>query len=336
MANEIKLLKEENSALRKCLEDSRLSSSHRQNSSQVSSLVERSHLKVDSELSFEEAERRRSIVIIGVQRCRDTVEHDTLCVRQLLNYLSIDCAPIATYRMGRPSMRYNRLLKANSARASRFIELCTGLNFHQLVSKPTHGPNILDLILTNNSQLISNTMIQTPIGNSDHASVAFSINLEAEQNSEIMSIRDFDWYGSFQSVDILNEKCEFLSVIHHTIELFVPLKPQKTTGVQLPLHLIRCNRKKNSAWAKAVSSDNQADWDEYNKLRTTFEKRVRCRTIVSGDGGFLWFDKEEIYKLLIRWPRSRSDTPDHVPLVFIKKVAHIVYGPLAFLLFYES
>ncbi|KAK6052336.1 hypothetical protein COOONC_10159 [Cooperia oncophora] len=75
-----------------------------------------------------------------------------------------------------------------------------------------------------------------------------------------------------------------MTVIHHTIELFVPLKPQKTTGVQLPLHLIRCNRKKNSAWAKAVSSDNQADWDEYNKLRTTFEKR--CRTIVSGDGGF--------------------------------------------------
>ncbi|KAK6054994.1 hypothetical protein COOONC_07501 [Cooperia oncophora] len=107
-------------------------------------------------------------------------------------------------------------------------------------------------------------MIQTPIGNSDHASVAFDINIEAEQNSKIVF-----------TVDTPNEKYElFLAVIHHTIELFVPLKPQKTTGVQLPLHLIRCNRKKNSAWAKAVSSDNQADWDEYNKLRTTFEKRL--------------------------------------------------------------
>ncbi|KAK6044449.1 hypothetical protein COOONC_18046, partial [Cooperia oncophora] len=235
--------------------------------------------------------------------------------------------------------------------------LCRGLNFDQLVSEPSHGPNILNLILTNNSQPISNTVIQTPIYNSDHASVAFDINI---------------WPGT----KIAEMFVRTSAIIHHTIELFVPLKPQKTNGVQLPLHLIRCNRKKNSAWAKAVSSDNQAHWDEYNKLRTTFGKKLSkfhnhverkvifsknknafyrllnsrlrktkglgvllredgiavCKDRQSRDSGqrlrelgaapsfpvmrdSLWFEKEEICKLLIRRPRSRSDTPDHVPLV---------------------
>ena len=41
-----------------------------------------------------------------------------------------------------------------------------------------------------------------------------------------------------------------------------------------------------------------------------------------------WFHADEIYRLLSAWPPSFSDTPDHIPLIFIKKIAHIIANPL--------
>ena len=44
-----------------------------------------------------------------------------------------------------------------------------------------------------------------------------------------------------------------------------------------------------------------------------------------------WFNADEIYELLSKWPAAYSDTPDHIPLVFIKKVLHTIVGPLVHL-----
>ncbi|EYB91618.1 hypothetical protein Y032_0204g1899 [Ancylostoma ceylanicum] len=45
----------------------------------------------------------------------------------------------------------------------------------------------------------------------------------------------------------------------------------------------------------------------------------------------LWFHATEIYTLLSKWPSSRSVTPDGIPLSFIKEVAPIIAGPLAYI-----
>ncbi|KAK6057374.1 hypothetical protein COOONC_05110, partial [Cooperia oncophora] len=46
----------------------------------------------------------------------------------------------------------------------------------------------------------------------------------------------------------------------------------------------------------------------------------------------LWFLSRDICKVLTSWPRSFSDTPDHIPLYFIKKIAPVISEPLAFIL----
>ncbi|KAK6049246.1 endonuclease/exonuclease/phosphatase family protein, partial [Cooperia oncophora] len=66
--------------------------------------------------NFEEVERRRSVVIIGVKESSaalssDRVLYDSSCVRQILDYLSVDCRPISIYRMGRFVPNKARLLK---------------------------------------------------------------------------------------------------------------------------------------------------------------------------------------------------------------------------------
>ncbi|EYC41231.1 hypothetical protein Y032_0576g214 [Ancylostoma ceylanicum] len=41
-----------------------------------------------------------------------------------------------------------------------------------------------------------------------------------------------------------------------------------------------------------------------------------------------WFTWEEILQTIVAWPESTSLTPDHIPLCFIKGVAHVIVKPL--------
>lgn len=41
-----------------------------------------------------------------------------------------------------------------------------------------------------------------------------------------------------------------------------------------------------------------------------------------------WFHEDTILKCLLTWPKSRSRTPDEIPLFFIQKVAHEIVSPL--------
>lgn len=64
----------------------------------------------------EDVERKRSVVIIGVNEssspvASDRVLYDAGCVRRILDFLSIDCRPVAIYRMGRFIAGKARLLK---------------------------------------------------------------------------------------------------------------------------------------------------------------------------------------------------------------------------------
>ncbi|EYB98826.1 hypothetical protein Y032_0128g1464 [Ancylostoma ceylanicum] len=65
---------------------------------------------------FDDAERARSLVFIGVPESTidqpsARVAHDFQCVREIMDFLGIECAALAVYRMGRSNPSYPRLLK---------------------------------------------------------------------------------------------------------------------------------------------------------------------------------------------------------------------------------
>lgn len=45
----------------------------------------------------------------------------------------------------------------------------------------------------------------------------------------------------------------------------------------------------------------------------------------------VWFHADELYGLLHNWPPSYSLTPDDIPLIVIKNIAHIIAGPLEYI-----
>ena len=56
-----------------------------------------------------------------------------------------------------------------------FLTMVEENALQQLVLKPTRGENILDLLLTSNTDLIEDLVVEEPFSNSDHMSLNFNI-----------------------------------------------------------------------------------------------------------------------------------------------------------------
>src|SRR5579872_7424004 len=58
-----------------------------------------------------------------------------------------------------------------------FYKTISDLGFSQFIDGPTRGENILDILLCNDPQLISNVQINEPFSTSDHSSINFTANI---------------------------------------------------------------------------------------------------------------------------------------------------------------
>ena len=86
--------------------------------------------------------------------------------------------------------------------ASLFVDFVINSNLTQLVTTSTrirsgHTSFLLDLVLTNNNQLISNLAISALIGKSDHATVEFQVQ-GLDQN------KPTDIFKSVSNVNFVN------------------------------------------------------------------------------------------------------------------------------------
>ncbi|KAK6041393.1 hypothetical protein COOONC_21100 [Cooperia oncophora] len=84
------------------------------------------------------------------------------------------------------------------------------------------------------------------------------------------------------------------------------------------------------------------DKDKVELLASTFQENFCCHhraieellpqeTKFAPMSDSVWFYRDEILELLLKWPESNALTPDLIPLHFIKRVAHCLAGPLEYI-----
>ena len=71
----------------------------------------------------------------------------------------------------------NRLILNNSNDYELFWDIVSDNFLIQMVSQPTRGNNVLDLVLTNNSDMVCDVEAGEPI--SDHKIVTFKVNVHS-------------------------------------------------------------------------------------------------------------------------------------------------------------
>ena len=154
-----------------------------------------------------------------------------------------------------------------------FIDFVLKHGFTQLVESPTHGNNILDLVLCNDINCILNTTVTVPFSTSDHNMVITNLILsdcafihDAGSNESLFydfnradwdSIRSYlasyDFNALFNSDLSSSEIFEFFyGVLHNCLNLYVPSRHAKLSSSaarrKYPSHIRKLLNRKLVAW----------------------------------------------------------------------------------------
>ena len=151
--------------------------------------------------------------------------------------------------------------------------------FSQFVDFATRGSNILDVILADDDQVITEVTSDPPIGHSDHLMIKFKLALETAEAVRVSApnttqyrwfMADFDAMEAFlldvdwQSMIFHNPSATaiwdaFINIIHTAIDLFVPKQNSAkscTRRKHYPLYLRKLTAKKRLLWKKCKANQH--------------------------------------------------------------------------------
>ena len=88
-----------------------------------------------------------------------------------------------------PSVNWSTL--TGDREGGRLIGLVEDAFLRQSVRKPTRGNNILDLVLTNDCDLINSCEVGEPLSNSDHNIVRIKLNLQISTKENVLKVPNY-------------------------------------------------------------------------------------------------------------------------------------------------
>jgi Endonuclease-reverse transcriptase len=132
-----------------------------------------------------------------------------------------------------------------------FLDFVVEHGFSQFVNCATRVcNNILDIVLADDDQIISQVGTDSPLGNSDHATVRFTVTINIVNSIHSVDGGYYKWHDAdyvalqsylgnidWQSLICLNPSAmctwaAFMSVLHTAIDLFVPFHPSSNIAAR--------------------------------------------------------------------------------------------------------
>ena len=200
---------------------------------------------------------------------------------------------------------------SDGSESDQFTECLKDCYLTQHVDKPTRfrgtqKPSILDLILTNEEDVVSEIQYLAPVGNSDHCTLVFKYRCKVQESNSITKkykydkgdyagMKDFfaniEWEDVLEGKDVQESWDEFSSKLEEAMQKFIPThtigKQDRKTKRQSYMDkkgLSMVNRK-NRSWQKYLESHDLRDYKEYcgtrnalrsytRGLRRDFEERI--------------------------------------------------------------
>jgi hypothetical protein len=151
------------------------------------------------------------------------------------------------------------------------------LGLFQKVFEPTRGANILDLVLTNDCQLVTNVSVTEKFAGSDHERVTLSINIppvrsftSTQSSSFIYSQGDYvrmneflssvNWDELFFDAVSTNDMwCIFKDFVDYAMHEYIPKGNRKEQKVRWSLATRSLYSRKTALWQRYKNSKSSAD-----------------------------------------------------------------------------
>ena len=200
-----------------------------------------------------------------------------------------------------PQIHWNSQVCKSSVNSDvfKFLETTRDCFLHQHVQVPTHyrsdqTPNCLDLIFTNEEEMISEITTQSPIGKSHHLVLTFEAACYVEiypsktikycydkANYDAMKqeLTNWEWRHVLGNQPI-DEDCNTVeNKIHEVIEKFVPrkrhFKNSHKRAEWMDADTSAKIKAKNLAYQKYLKSRSKQDYEHYTRLHNQTRWRVR-------------------------------------------------------------
>ncbi|XP_052792152.1 uncharacterized protein LOC128226308 [Mya arenaria] len=185
--------------------------------------------------------------------------------------------------------------------SDQFIECLRDCFFHQHVKEPTiyrgnQRPSLLDLIFTNEENVIKDLHYRAPLGNSDHCTLTFEYTCKTEiVNSKTKKYRydKRDYSGmreSLSSIDWNKEmECKstqeawnvFSDLLDSAMEDHIPThtignKPKKKRQSYMDKQGMRLLKTKQRVWQIYKETEDDQDYQRYCTARNKLRSYTRC------------------------------------------------------------
>ena len=179
-----------------------------------------------------------------------------------------------------PDLKWNYLEPTNcSLNSERLLEIIDEHGLTQLVKAPTTDDNILDLVLTNNVNIINNVRVVPGI--SDHDMVLFEVNLACRRKKPVrrkiyMRKRADTTHIEKELQDFAND---FEEMKNESVDVKWNMFQQRLTTSRHNLpwfnrSLRRQTRKKQRLYNRAKKSGRQSDWKKFKLVRKQVRKNL--------------------------------------------------------------
>lgn len=206
-----------------------------------------------------------------------------------------------------------------------FIDFCLSNNFIQNVSEPTRGNNILDLILTNQKNLLNDIKVGEPFSTSDHNQIL--LNLATSFKSEKMNIKKRNFslknllklrahlfnvkWSHLDSFFSINDKYNgFLSIINSLTNLCIPIKEvniKKLYKIHYPDEIKNLISRKKELYRLCKINPNKYKI-EYKILARVIKQKLKKFTDAKEEGLILGGQKN-----LFSFIKSKIGQNDKIP-----------------------
>ena len=177
-----------------------------------------------------------------------------------------------------PAINWTTLQADKSSQ--KFLDCAQDCFLNQLVTDATRGPNILDLVLANQTVPITNIAVGCPLASSDHNIVTISLvvpKTKAPWKTLCLDYRRGDYkkfrrhlakisWGQMEALSTVEDKWKFFkSVIQTGINLFIPRRKScpKTKPLWYNQKVQKAIKKKRNKWdlyKKTMTSHNYATY----------------------------------------------------------------------------
>jgi hypothetical protein len=195
------------------------------------------------------------------------------------------------------------LLTSNAPSTStshNFVQVIQNAYWYQHVTKPTRArgqdnPHILDLVITNEEDMIGNIEHESPLGNSDHAILNILFNCYSDSSSaqqqrlnfnkaDFNKMRDLlklDWPGLFQNCpDNVQDQWDiFTERFYHAQDSSIPKKIYVPGNKKFKFPVEHATRekirRKHRLWTRYIEHRNPETLQEYKRLRNQIRHLTR-------------------------------------------------------------